>query len=273
MSRIMGHNFFNQRCVDYNGYVSFIIARKLGSVERKFTDFEITVISIFLSIVNYIPFRIWSGKTTWDEITIALQDPMHLSQIIIITIAVGLALGGLFKLIFTRNQVVGTLWPLTFKDASRIHRKDLKEAEKAQKEAPQLWIIVGTEKEEYMGRLVAWGQSAETEEREVLIRNPRLVKRDASAGKYESAQLLAKDDKTPTYMLFTSEDIKHVIIYYELYPEKSADRNFLSEKIESLGKSISLKEGGLALAIWTLAAIAAALFVIIYIIITLAGRQ
>lgn len=235
------------------GFISFIIAKKVASVEKKFSDFETTVISIFLSVVNYVPFRLLSNLTTIDEIRQGiLNNPLNLLQIIVITTAIGLALGGLFKLIFRRSQTAGTLWDRVINDAVKVNRRDKEE----------LWIIVSTQSAEYLGQFAGFGQSIETEEREVLLKEPYLIKRDCN-GKITTNERLSDEI---TYTLFTSQDIKNITIYKELYPERTFWKKLLSNKINPLRKFIENN----AVVIITLTILGMSFFVIIYLLITLA---
>jgi hypothetical protein len=244
------------------GFISFVIARKLASVETKFSDFEITVISIFLSLVNYVPFRLLINAENMEDIRRAiLEDPLKLGQLIIITTVIGLTVGGLFKLIFRQSKSAGTLWNLILSRAGRLGRLDKK----------GVWVIVVTEKGEYAGQLVAFGQSKETEEREILIRKPALIKRGTSGASISSVEQL--DEKT-TYMLFTSQEIKEVIFYKELFPSpegKKTLKTYLSKKIESFNDFLELEDKWVA--IITIAIIVMVFFVVIFVIMTLAeGR-
>jgi hypothetical protein len=147
-----------------SGFLSFIVAKKLAAVDTKFSDFETTVISVFLSLVSFVPFSVATGLTDLDKIRTGIFVPWNILLLVSFTTAIGIALGGTFKLIFRRSAASGTLWNYVF---ARV--KKLKGS----------WVLVITENgAEYKGWIISYGESPIDGSKDLTISNPMLVVRN-----------------------------------------------------------------------------------------------
>jgi len=96
------------------GFFSFLLAKRFAAVGKKFTDFEKAILSVILTIVDYIPFTYITGFRSLEEIRDGLFDPFNLFILLVIAGVVGIAVGFVFKIIFNKNISLGDAWDMAF---------------------------------------------------------------------------------------------------------------------------------------------------------------
>ena len=174
------------------GFVAFFLTRRISAIGRKFSDLEITVWSIFFSLLIYIPFSLWTGLDNLDAIRDGIFSPRNFLRLIICTVAAGAVLGSVMKL-FRRGILAGSSW-------------DLAVEKMRQKKGG--FVIVYTENGlEYKG-LLHYAGVAETA-RELIVRKPKLILRDKDWNVLDEIEMGAE-------ILFTEKDIRRVLFYDEL---------------------------------------------------------
>lgn len=98
------------------GFITFYIIKKISVIEQKFSDFETTIWSIFLSLFIYIPFSFLIGVSSIDAIRDTILSPKPLSYLIILTILFGFLFGAFVRYVLLKGIVgyPGTCWDIAF---------------------------------------------------------------------------------------------------------------------------------------------------------------
>jgi len=175
------------------GFFSFLLAKRFAAVGKKFSDFEKTIISIFLSLVDYVPFTYVTGLNTFEKIQEGLLEPTNLGLLVLIAGGIGLGVGMTFKIIFNRNIVLGDAWDVSFDLASKSGGS---------------WVIVFTQSNyEYKG-IVSFVGRAEDGSKEIVITKPKQIIRDKDGMVIEEMEI-GKE------MLFTERDIARISFFTE----------------------------------------------------------
>jgi hypothetical protein len=142
------------------GFVSFEIIRRLAIVEREFSELEITLWSLFLSLVIYVPFSLIVGVRSLDQIRNSIFAPFSIGVLTTLSVVTGLIPALLIRKIWRKGQRPGDLWAYAMKtfDTSR-------------------YVIIHTSTgTEIKGEMVAVG--AGPSPRDVLLLNPKQIIRD-----------------------------------------------------------------------------------------------
>ncbi len=175
------------------GFLSFTIVKRISSSEIKFSEFELTILSIFLSIVIYLPYTLITGVNNLDAIRESFFFPNNLLLIIGLAMAIGIILGILFKIALRRKVSSGSLWRRIFRKVNSLGGA---------------WVSVFTEKEEYLGKVVGISESASSEEKEIIIKDAKRVIRDDN-GEIVKKIFFGKEIE----ILFTDKDIHRIVFY------------------------------------------------------------
>ena len=177
------------------GFGSFLIARKIGFVESKLGDYENTIISLMLSLVNYIPFALITGLTDLTKIRDNIFVPSVMLTLLAITPLTGITAGVIIRFILKRGRKEGTLWNRTLRLMG-----------------DETYILVITESGyEYKGYVKYHSFSsrdAANDDKELIILNPFRIIRN-SDGSVKENRPMGKG------ILFVNSDIKHLVFLEE----------------------------------------------------------
>lgn len=72
------------------GFVSAKVFARVFAYDRKFSDFDMTVISFALSLVIYVPFSYLTSLDSLDKIRQAALMPQNITLLLALSIAIGL---------------------------------------------------------------------------------------------------------------------------------------------------------------------------------------
>ena len=175
------------------GFVAFVIFRRIAAVEQRFSDFETTVWSLFVTLAIYSLYGALIGVSTIDDLGTYVSQPIHLGELLALTVGGTAVIAAVIKVTFRKNVQIGDCWD--------IFR--LKPA------AEGAWLIVYTvDGLEYKGTLhtVGWGRS----KRELVLREPKLIVRDKRNWK------ILDEIEYGRQMLFTEPDIRRVAFLTDL---------------------------------------------------------
>lgn len=170
------------------GFISLAILKRVVIMETPFSDFETTVWSLFISLLIYTIFGVFTGIIGIESLRDNMFSPYNLAIILILSIAVGAIPGGIIKYVFRRHLSPGDSWDLCMGKAS----------EKG------AWVIVYTKNGlEYKGQL-HWSGKGQVTPREITIRKPKLILRD-------DTWKVLKEIKMGKEIFFTEEDIQRIV--------------------------------------------------------------
>lgn len=172
------------------GFVAFYIIKKISVIERKFSDFETTIWSVFLSLGIFIPFSFIINVNSIDATRDMILTPKPLSYLIILAILFGIAIGLVIKYIILGGKVgyPGGCWELAYK---KIRDKG------------GAYVIVYTDNNlEFKGKVRYSGK--EDDPRELIIKDPKLILRDDKMN-------VVEEKDWGNEILFTEDDIKRVV--------------------------------------------------------------
>ena len=175
------------------GFFSFLVAKRFAAVGKKFSDFEKTILSVFLSLVDYVPFTFLTGLDSLETIRDGILEPVNLGILVAIAGGVGLGVGLAFKQIFNKDIQLGDAWDKAFEFTAK---------------AGGSWVIVYTKlNREYKG-IASFVGRAEDGSKELVIKLPREICRDDD-GMIISEMGIGKE------MLFTESDIARISFFTE----------------------------------------------------------
>ena len=177
------------------GFVAFFIARKLSAMTRKFSDLEITIWSIFLSLVGYVPFSLTTGLNTIDSIRDSVLIPANFVILIGYNVLVGIALGYSLKRWRGGAIVSGEVWDHAMREVIKIGGA---------------YAMVYTDNNlEYKGMMNYAGLCTEGEQREVILSNPKLILRDKDWNVLDEVEM-GKE------VLFTEKDVRRILFFDQI---------------------------------------------------------
>lgn len=180
------------------GFFSFLLAKRFAAVGKKFTDFEKAILSVILTIVDYIPFTYITGFRSLEEIRDGLFDPFNLFILLVIAGVVGIAVGIVFKIIFNKNILLGDAWDMAFDLCAKKGGS---------------WVTVYTKtNQEYRGIVQLVGR-AEDGSKEIVISKPLQIFRKED-GTSDSEMDVGKD------MLFTEKDVARISFFTRITEDK-----------------------------------------------------
>ena len=171
------------------GFVSLVLFKWISVIERKFSDFETVVWSLFISLFIYAVFSATTGISDVDSIRDGIFLPNNLIIVLGLSLIFGFLPGAIVRYGFRKRVVRGDCWDVCMTRAES-------------KKNP--WVIVYTENGlEYKGRLHIYGTKGEYP-RELVIEKPKLIQRN-SEGK------VLKETKMGSEILFLQKDIRRIV--------------------------------------------------------------
>ena len=180
------------------GFIALVIFKWVSMVERKFSEFEMIVWSLFISLFIYAVFSLITGINNIDSIRDAIFLPSNLSILMGLSLVFGLAPSLVTRRVLRQRFVRGDCWNVC------MNRMD---------KQGHYWVIVHTEKGlEYKGRTHVYGTEGENN-RELVIDNPKLIIRDEKGKVIEEKPMGAE-------ILFLQNDIKRVVFLEDLRSDK-----------------------------------------------------
>jgi len=145
------------------GFIAFMLFKKLGIREKRISDFETTVWSIFLSLFIYVFFSYITGISDIDSIRDNIFMPNNMLLITGLAILVGVIGGFSARWLFRKGIMAGTCWDACFRSAAQVGTYIL---------------IYTTDGKEYKGEL--WLAGLSESPKEIVIRKPKVILRDSN---------------------------------------------------------------------------------------------
>ena len=174
------------------GFVALVLFRWIMVLERKISDYQLVIWSVFLSLLIYGVFGWYTGISNLDDIRDSILLPENLVGILALSLFLGVVPGSILRIAFRRNIVRGDSWESAMREASKEGS----------------WVIIYTsDGHEYLGTLHYSGMKDFS--KEVSIRNPIQVYRD-SKGNLEEKVEFGKE------ILFSEKDILRIVFFNEV---------------------------------------------------------
>ncbi len=144
------------------GFVSAKVFARVFAYDRKFSDFDMTVISFALSLVIYVPFSYLTSLDSLDKIRQAALMPQNITLLLALSIAIGLFPGLVGRRLFRQGYHPGTVWGAIVKSLKRNE--------------PNFVLVYTALGQEIMGQLdsVGTGDTA----KELRLLKPEMIIRD-----------------------------------------------------------------------------------------------
>jgi len=174
------------------GFISLVLFRRISVLERKMSDLELVIWSLFISMIIFSLFGLVTGIKDIDS----LRDKILFSENFLFLFGLSLALGIIPSLIvkkrFRRNVGRGNCWTTSLNNASeRVS-----------------YILVYTQDGlEYKGKLHYSG--GEETPHAITIRKPKLILRN------KNWKVLREIDLGKE-ILFREKDIKRIVFFKEV---------------------------------------------------------
>jgi hypothetical protein len=130
-----------------------------------------------------------NGTTSFDAIRTGILSPSNMIVLVVLVVALGVALGGIFRLMFKGEG--GSIWNDTFERINRAGGSTL--------------LVITQSDKEYKGIASFASQSSPEEKKELIISSPTLVVRNPDGTVLNEVEM-------GTEILFINEDIKRIII-------------------------------------------------------------
>jgi hypothetical protein len=173
------------------GFFSLTLFRWLTIDEKKISDYQMVIWSVFVSLIIYVVHGYFTGITDVNLIKEKMILPINLLSILGLSMVFGIVPGLIVKFAFKSNVVRGDPWLATMKKA-----------------AEGAWVNIFTVGgQEYSGYLNYIGGTDCP--KEISIREPLLIKRD-SKGKISDEIEMGKE------ILFTEKDIARIVFDIEV---------------------------------------------------------
>jgi hypothetical protein len=154
-----------------------------------------TVWSVFLSLVGYIPFSLVTGLNNLDSITNGIFLPWNFLFLLSCNLLVGVLTGVILKRYFRKGHVAGSAWDHTFGWVTRIGQEG------------GLMMVYTNDGLEYKGELHMAG--TDQERRDVVMRKPKLILRDKDWN-------IKNEIEMGKEILFVEGDIRRVVFFDDL---------------------------------------------------------
>ena len=175
------------------GFISLVLFKWISIVEKKLSDSETVIWSLFISLLIYTVFSATTGISDVDSIRDGIFLPINLITIMSLSLIFGSLPGILVRYCFRKRIVRGDCWDVCMARA---------------KSKKHFWVIVYTKDGlEYKGRLHIYGTKGE-HPRELVIEDPKLIQK--SEGK------VPKEIKMGSEILFLQEDIRRIVFLQDL---------------------------------------------------------
>ena len=167
------------------GFVCFFAFRGLAAWDKKFSDFEIIVWSVFISLMIYSFYGSVTGITSIDALASSVFQPAYLVTLIL-AVLISSLIGLIVKVGFRRTVEVGDVW----------------DAFCGRHVADSDWVTVYTKDGlEYKGRLSSYGFGES--KKEIAMSSPKLILRDKT-GK------ATRETCSGQEMMFTEGDVLRI---------------------------------------------------------------
>jgi hypothetical protein len=181
------------------GFVSFVLFNWISIVERKFSDFEKIVGSLFMSLLIYAVFSFITGINNINTIRDLIFLPNNLAIILLLSLILGVTPGIITRYAFRQQVVRGDCWDVCMNRA--IKNKNF-------------WVLVYTELgSEYKGRLHLFGTEGE-HKHEIVLEKPKLIIRNEE-GKVD------KEFQIGSELLFLQKDVRRIVFLDTVRQNKS----------------------------------------------------
>ena len=147
------------------GFISAKIFTWVFAYDRKFSDFDMTVISLVLSLVIYVPFSYLTSLDSLDKIKQAALMPQNIMLLLALSVTIGLFPSLVGRKLFRQGYHPGTVWSSIVKN---MNRKE-----------PNFVLVHTALGQEIMGQLdsVGTGDTA----KELRLLQPDLIIRDKNS--------------------------------------------------------------------------------------------
>jgi hypothetical protein len=180
------------------GFISFVLFKWISIIERKFSEFEMIVWSLFMSLIIYALFSSITGINNIDSIRDSIFMPINLTIVMSLSLLFGIVPSLVTRVLFRERVTRGDCWDTCMRNMEKMKH---------------YWVIVHTEKGlEYKGRTHVYGTEGENN-RELVIEEPKLIIRD-DEGK------VIKELPMGAEILFLQNDIKHIVFLEKLRSDK-----------------------------------------------------
>lgn len=154
------------------GFVVVRLFTWVTALDRKFSDFNITVLSFIASLIVYVPFSYITSLDSIDKIRNGVFMPQTMSILLLLSLVIGLFPGLVVKLVFRRRYYYGTVWNSI---AKGLPEKDV-------------YVLVHTTLgQEIMGRIDSIGTGDTS--KDVRLFDPKLIIRDKSSNAKKQMRL------------------------------------------------------------------------------------
>ena len=141
------------------GFVSLMLIQYIAMFERKLSDFEITVWSLFMSSIILIMFNFLLGINSFIDMMNYMFYFDRLFIFNVIGICIGVIAGFIIKIRFRKRILSGSPWDNSFDNVVK-----------------GAWILIKMKTgEEILGKILR--SSRGPSEREVLLTEPKFIKR------------------------------------------------------------------------------------------------
>ena len=173
------------------GFFSLTLFRWLTIDEKKLSDYQMVIWSVFVSLIIYVIHGYFTGITDVNLIKENLLLPTTLLSVLGLSVVFGIVPGMIVRFAFRGNIVRGDPWHAVIKKATE-----------------GAWVNIFTVGgQEYSGYLNYIG--GKDCSKEISIREPLFVKRDAK-GKISGEIKMGKE------ILFTEKDIGRIVFDIEV---------------------------------------------------------
>jgi hypothetical protein len=174
------------------GFITLVSFRWFAVLEKKLSDFELIIWSVFVSLLIYSILGWHVGITNFDKIRDYMLLPENLLKILGLSLLLGIGVGSIVKIAFRRPYVRGDCWEASMRAARKVGS----------------WLIVYTsDGREYKGILHYTGGPELP--KEISIRKPKLMIRDSEGYLIEEVEI-GKE------ILFAEKDIARIVFFKEV---------------------------------------------------------
>lgn len=174
------------------GFIAIVLFRWLAIFEKKLTDFNLVVSSIFLSLLIYSIMGWHTGNYNFDAIRDSILLPENLFKILGLSLLLGVVPGLLVRGVLRRTYVRGDCWEASMNAASEEGS----------------WVIIHTsDGNEYKGILHYTSTSGF--QKELSIRNPKCIIRNSEG-------YLAEEVDIGKEIFFTERNIARIVFFKEV---------------------------------------------------------
>jgi hypothetical protein len=174
------------------GFISLILFRRISVLEKKISDLELVIWSLFISVLIYFIFGLFTGIKDIESFRDKILFSENLAILLGLSLIFGIIPSFIVKKGFRRSVVKGNCWNLSLKNASKKIS----------------YVLVYTKDGlEYKGQLHYSG--GEETPQEITIRKPKLILRDKN-------WKVLREIEMGKEILFRESDIKRIVFFNEV---------------------------------------------------------